>query len=394
MKTKLLAALLSLILLCGGTYLVAEGIYSLALWDEMDGSLTYKTYERVAGASDLYGPSAASAEGPPADLPIFRHLATRAMVEAFLPQFAKAGIAMGDVPRELHQENLERVAVTSESPEGCRIAKPNLHKTTIQLRSNEFKLLSPPTLFFDDDATLSDDVKAFLADYGLRNSALHTNEFGERVTVPAVNAASKVLVAGDSIAFGLNIGDNDTLASQLQSQDSTKQYVTVGVPGGSAADVICGLESASQRYHGQIDGLIYVYSPTDFSRKDKYGEPDEFLKWLKHFVERENVREVTLVMGSNLYTIEPHLIRLFKPQKEWYREARALREGALGAGYKFVGVTDLALEEANKRKTDLAPWAMFMDGYGHLSPYGGSMVVDRIRHPQAEDEVLVRAMGG
>ena len=121
MKIKLLTAALSVILLCGATYLVAEGIYSIVLWDGMDGSLAYKTYDRVAGSSDRYGPSVASVEEPPADLPVFRRLATRAMVEALLPQFAKAGIAMGDVPREFNQENLERVAVTSKSPEGCHI---------------------------------------------------------------------------------------------------------------------------------------------------------------------------------------------------------------------------------------------------------------------------------
>jgi hypothetical protein len=382
------------VLLCGATYLVAEGIYSIVLWDDMDGSLAYKTYDRVAGSSGAYGPSAASVEERPADLPIYSRLATRAMVEALLPQFAKAGIAMGDVPREFNQENLERVAVTSKSPEGCHITKPNLHKTTIQLRSNEFKLLSPPTLFFDDDATLSDDIKAFLADYGLRSSALHTNEFGERITVPAVSSARKVLVAGDSIAFGLNIGDQDTLASQFQSQDATRQYVTVGVPGGSASDIVCNLERSSQHYHGQIDGLIYVYSQTDFSGKDKYGAPDEFLNWLKQFAERENISDVTVVMGTNLYTVAPHLIRSFKPLKDWYREASALREGVLGAGYKFISITDLALEEASKRKTDFAAFAMFMDGYGHLSPYGASLVVDRIRNPKPEGNILVRAMGG
>ena len=87
------------------------------------------------------------------------------------------------------------------------------------MRSNEYRVLGPPTLFFNDDAPLSDNIKAFLADFGLRKSALHTNAFGERVTVPTVDSARKVLVAGDFIAFGLNIGDQDTLASQLQSQE-------------------------------------------------------------------------------------------------------------------------------------------------------------------------------
>ena len=170
--------------------------------------------------------------------------------------------------------------------------------------------------------------------------------------------------------------------------------MTVGVPGGTASDIVCNLERSSQHYHGQIDGLIYVFSPTDFSNEDRYGNPDEFLKWLKQFAERENISDVIVVMGTNLYAVAPHLIPpSLKLLKEWYRDASALRVDALGAGYKFISITDLALEEASKRKTDLAAFAMFMDGYGHLSPYGTSLLVDRIRNPQTKDLALVRVMG-
>jgi hypothetical protein len=394
MKIKLLSSALSVLLLCGATYLVAEGIYSIVLWDGMDGSLAYKTYDRVAGSSDPYGSSVTSVEEPPADLPIFRRLATSARIEALIPEFVKAGIAIGGVPRKgVYKTDVGEVSITTRSPEGCEILKPNLHKTMIQVRSKDYSPLIPPTLFFNDDATLSDDAKAFISNYGLHASALHTNEFGERVTVPKVNSARKVLVAGDSLAFGASVDDQDTLASQLQGRDSTRQYVSAGIPGGEATDVICAVEGASQRYHGQIDGLIYFYSPTDLSETAKYGMPDEFLKWLKGFAERENIADVTVIFGTNLKTVTPHLTPQFKQRKDWYREARALREGTLGAGYKFIGVADLALEEASKRKTDFAAFAMFMDAWGHLSPYGTSIVVDTIRNPQAQDKILVRATG-
>jgi hypothetical protein len=388
MKSKLLAALLSVIVLCGVTYLVAEGIYSIVLWDDMDGSLAYKTYDRVAGSFDHYGSSVTSVEEPPADLPTFRRLATRARVEALIPEFVKAGIAIGNVPRKgVYKTDVGDVSITTRSPEGCEIVKPNLHKTMIQVRSNDYRPLVPPTLFFNDDATLSDDAKAFISNYGVHASALHTNDFGERVTVPTVISARKVLVAGDSLAFGASVDDRDTLASQLQRQDSTRQYVTAGIPGGEATDVVCAVEGASKRYHGQIDSLIYFYSPTDLSETAKYGMPEEFLKWLQEFVERENIADVTVIFGTNFKFVTPHLFPPFKQRKDWYKVALALRKGTLGAGYKFISVTDLALEEASNRKTDFAPFAMFMDAWGHLSPYGTSILVDTIRNPQAQGKI-------
>ena len=130
MKIKLLTAALSVVLLCGATYLVAEGIYSIVLWGDMDGSLAYKTYDRVAGSSGFSGPSVASAQEFPADLPVSQRLATRTRVEALIPEFVKAGVAIGSIPR-VYQGDLDRVSVTTRAPDGCLIVKPDVHKTTI-----------------------------------------------------------------------------------------------------------------------------------------------------------------------------------------------------------------------------------------------------------------------
>ena len=194
-------------------------------------------------------------------------------------------------------------------------------------------------------------------------------------------------MAGDSVAFGTGIGDEDTIASQLQRRDLTRQYITIAIPGAAASDVVCALEKASKRYHGQIDGLVYVYSHTDFDETAKYGQPDQFLEWVKGFAERENIVEVTIVLTANIYNIVPHLTRPVvvkdDDNNDWHKEARAMREEAEAAGFRFVSIAELALEEADRRRTDFGAFALFLDGGGHLSPYGTMRLVETIRSAPA-----------
>jgi hypothetical protein len=382
MTMKSLAALMGVFVLCFATYLVAEGAYSILLWKEMNGSLAYKVYDRAVGSSA----SSADRKGE-SNLPDHLRLASREKIEALIPEFVDAGIGVGDVPNDgIYGMNLGQATMTTQSAKGCKIVKPNLHKTMIQVRSIAYKEYAMPTLFFDHDAKLSHEIQAFLSTYAVRAAAARTNAFGERQTVPMVQSTRKVLVVGDSIAFGTNIDDEDTIASQLQRQDSTRQYVTLASPDASARDIICTVEDALARYHDQIDALVYVYSITDFNHKEKYGRPAQVLQWIKEFAEREHVADVIVVLSTDIFTVTPQFSRRTKkPLGSWLKDARAVREGAMAAGFRFINIADLAREEADARKTDFATFTMFMDGWGHLSPYGVSKVVERIRSPMVPD---------
>jgi len=59
----------------------------------MNGSLVYKTYDRFAGSS-----VSSATDQQQDDLPVFQRLASRKKIEALIPEFVKAGIAIGDVP--------------------------------------------------------------------------------------------------------------------------------------------------------------------------------------------------------------------------------------------------------------------------------------------------------
>jgi hypothetical protein len=114
---------------------------------------------------------------------------------------------------------------------------------------------------------------------------------------------------------------------------------------------------------------------------------------MKEFVEREHIGEVTIVLSANMGSIAPQFTRAMKARKNRTGEFRLLREQALASGYRFVSVAELAREEADMRKTDFGAFTMFMDGWGHLSPYGVSRVVEKIVPSAPANDVVVRAKG-
>ena len=233
--------------------------------------------------------------------------ASRDEIEALIPDMIAAGVGMGNVPyRELVTG---RAAINQTGPDGCLSAKPRISKITTYIRSGDYDRFDPPSLFYDAEAELSSRLQQFVDTYSVNRVDFNTNAAGERVTIPAVDTARKVLVAGDSVAAGSMIDDSETISSHLQRANSAEQYVNLGVNGAAAEDIICRLDKAAERYRGNIASLIYVYSENDFDPSLPYGRPEEVIVWLKEFAKKEGIPEVTIVFAPYIYNIVPHLTR-------------------------------------------------------------------------------------
>jgi hypothetical protein len=202
-----------------------------------------------------------------------------------------------------------------------------------------------------------------------------SNENGERTTVPLVERDRKVIVAGDSVAFGAMIDDADTLASQLQRLDPDRQYISTGVGGADARDVICNLERAAQRYAGQIDALIYVYCENDFNRSLDYGEPEPVIDWLAGFAAANGLEpdRVTIVYAPSIYNIVPQFTRFAGyrgGETATYLAQKRRLEAAVGsAGFRWLDIAVLVQEENATFGTQFATLHSFVD-HLHLSPWG------------------------
>ena len=65
---------------------------------------------------------------------------------------------MGNVPyKELVTG---RAAINELGPEGCRSPRANTHKITTYIRSADYELLDPPSMFFDKQALLGERLIA------------------------------------------------------------------------------------------------------------------------------------------------------------------------------------------------------------------------------------------
>jgi hypothetical protein len=365
-------AVILIVLPAAALYLIAEGLYAVTRGREPGQSLGYQGFALVKEAI----------QGQEAEVPGDPNAATlddRGEIEALLDRFTADAVGLGNTPyRELRTDE----ASIQVEVDGCTRQKSNLRKKETHLLTRLFDPLDPIVAFWDADRQLDPEVRRFIERYRFREVVMTTNRFGDRVTVPDVARERKVIIAGDSVANGVLLNDDETLASQMQALDSERQYINTGIAGAPAADVICAIDAAQRNYGGRFDELIYLYSENDFQAGEPYGTPEEVVAWLKQFARRHEVGRVTLVFAPYFYNIVPQLSR-FKGYRGHFfprhaAERRRIAEAAAAAGFRYLDYGEIALEENRRAGTMFAAFALFVDA-AHYSRYGTSRLVERLR---------------
>jgi len=369
-KTRVWFPVLAVLLATLIPYLLAEGVYALVKGRRAETSLGYSFYSQWFAARH-------HTEADPLDASTLM-LTDVGQIEPLLGLMKANGFGLGNSPfSELETQE----AAVNERQGDCLVQKPGLRKTVGFLRGNLFDPFDQVTFFYDADRELPAELEAFLRRYAFRRVAHSTNAAGERNTFPPVESARKVLIAGDSVANGLMLDDRETLASQIQSHDGSRQYVNLGIAGAAAADTVCALERAAARYHGSIDELIYVLCENDWSESEKYGQPDALIDWIEGFRTREAIPHVTFLYVPYIYNTAPELTRLrghkhFEKPTYHDEKHRAL-ERAHSAGFKVVDFLDIANEERDRLGTQFASLALYVD-HIHFSRSGVERLLPRL----------------
>jgi lysophospholipase L1-like esterase len=368
---KIVWTIAGLALIAALTLFTIEGVVSVSRWKHSSPSLVYGIY------AGLFLNPGRSAKGGPAQPSL--HEATREEIEALIPDMIEAGVGMGNVPyRELVTG---RAAINDTGPDGCRSPKPGISKIAAYIRSGDYDRFDPPSLFYDAAGEIGGNLQQFIDTYSVKKSKFNSNAAGERVTIPLVDAAKKILVAGDSVAAGSMIDDSETISSHLQRVNFAEQYVNLGVNGAAAEDIVCRLGKAALRYRGNIAGLVYVYCENDFDSSLPYGRPEEVISWLKEFSQREQIPEITVVFAPYIYNIVPHLTRFASTRgathNRYAEEGARLKSEVEAANFHYISIADVAREEAQRRGTDFAVFSLFVD-HVHLSDYGVSLLVEAL----------------
>ena len=183
------------VLICVVIYLVAEGALAIKQWERPHRSLAYQTTptDRQIGRPEpgFYRPV----------------LTDPKEMEVLLGDMLASGIGLGNSP---YEQLRTEMASTIRTVDGCPQNCPNMNKTITYLRTPLFEIFNPIVMFYDSNRKLSNQLQRFVERYAVRLTTFTTDEFGQRNTVPAVDRAQIVFVAGDSVAAGAMIKDDET----------------------------------------------------------------------------------------------------------------------------------------------------------------------------------------
>jgi len=367
---KALLGSIGAVVVCLIMLLIGEGANAILSWKQYDASFTYKIYRMIKTALR----ELPALKGGPAHT----RLLSREHLEPLIPRLMALDAGLGNSPFG----ELETPASAVNQRDGdCLVQKPNLRKTMTYLRTNIFNPFDPPALFYDSDRTLGEEVEALVRDYGTRSVSFTTNSYGERTTLPHVASDRVVLVAGDSVANGTLVDDSETLSSQMQARDPSRRHVNLGVGNADPADIMCALKKAVSRYGSYIDALIYVYCENDFIPTQPYGDPDAVVDWLESFTETAGIDDVTVVYAPYIYNVVPQLTRFRGYHGEhaetFFAEQARLQQRVRQAGFRYLDIGDVVLQEIARRKTQFAAFSLFID-HVHLSPYGIDQVAEAL----------------
>lgn len=297
-----------------------------------------------------------------------------ATFEGILPDLRRAQAILGNAPFLTLATPAARTTVDDEITGTLRL-KANVRARTWFLRTHVYQPADPVTLTVPDGADISPRLESFIDRFAFGVARLTINEYGERLTLPPSDAEPVILVAGDSVAFGALLGDDEHLASQLQRLVPGYQFVAVGIPGGGRADALQVMEEAATRYGPRIQGLVYVNCENDFDTDDPLSIADALASWS----ERHQLRHRILVLNRYVYRTMPEV---FRESLSRFRQMRAdsttLETAAREAGFSTIDFGDIVEAYRRQHGSLLAGAALYID-HVHFSADGTRLVAERVR---------------
>lgn len=237
--------------------------------------------------------------------------------------------------------------------------------------------LDPPAVYVPSGAPMSPVLQEFLARHTRLRYSITVDGRGFRRTLPAVASAHRILVVGDSVAFGLGVDDGQTMASALQSLlGGSVQVVNAGVGEYDADLVYRAAEALSAE--SEYEALVYVACQNDFDdrRPDLYlGSAQLMLERLAGLAPRFGGRVVVL-----LTTALEHTAYDILQDAGWPREQQALtthlREGlpatARRLGFAYLDLAEPIARSSQQAGTLFQRFAFYVD-HVHLSPQGNRL---------------------
>lgn len=258
------------------------------------------------------------------------------------------------------------------------VLRPGVEIEASVLRARNPYNWDPPVLALASGTGLTPTAEAWLRESSRLSYRYRTGPDRRRVTVPQVDAPRAILVAGDSVAFGVGVDDEWTVASLLQTElGSAVRVVNAGVGGYTGGQVLAVVERLAEER--EFEALVYLSSQNDFMEDPARAYPEvagEVLAGMGRLRERFSGRVIALIVSFLHHPMSDVLLAEGWSRDE-LRRSRELYDAlpALAArhGVEYLDWLALVREETRTTGSTLAPFALYFD-HGHLSRRGSRRV--------------------
>jgi lysophospholipase L1-like esterase len=349
------------------TYFIAGVLYSSLVFGIVAGAVIYKIGPaRIGRALGLTSSQGVGVVEIPRDIldELNAHKAVAENVGDLMPQ---------------HEH--DTILVQPDGELGYRL-RPSVHLDVTVLNATGSLNLDPPLLHVPSNVSLSERTKKYIGDNSIIAVSYSTDGDGRRMTIPPVIAAKRILIVGDSVAFGVGVDDGDTAASQLQKILGIEvQVINAGVGGydGEQAFRMAEVLSRTQKY----SALIYIACQNDFmahKSKDWNQVAKATLEHFKIIAERFDNRVIVFLETYLEYNVRDVLLTQGWEDSRINQTKRLrayLPEYARSIGFLYADWSDLVNDYRRSLKSVFAPFALYVD-HSHLSPMGNRLMAEKI----------------
>ncbi|HTY44587.1 MAG TPA: SGNH/GDSL hydrolase family protein [Patescibacteria group bacterium] len=252
------------------------------------------------------------------------------------------------------------------------VLRPSVRINGYMLRSQTSLNFWTPVLYLNAVSQLSDKLTRYLQEQARLKFSMSTDENGFRKTLPLVEAQKKILIVGDSVAFGLGVNDEDTVASRLQRLvGNSYRIVNAAVGGydGAQAGKMAQKLSAADDF----SCLIYVAYQNDF---EPAGGVTGVLGRIAAVSERFK-KNVIVCFQSSLMHCEPDMFLDFVARNKVNHLQQEVRTMSGSLGFSYCDWTDITDAFQAGQKSLFVRFSLYND-HCHLSPQGNELLAQAL----------------
>ena len=286
------------------------------------------------------------------------------------------GVENSDNPTMLNSTNR---ALTIQDARLKWKLRPGASVRNHLLKSSTFPNLDPPVLSYPLSSVLSKDLSSFIKDNSLLQYDYNIDSSGNRVTYPWVSVKKTIVVVGDSVAFGVGVADNATIASHLQLNfGGSARVVNLGVGGYNAEQVY--KVSSDNTFTSPENILVYIASENDFHNNESGFDFQLFKQYISRYtalVDNGKYEKVIVLLHSYIqsnYDSIVHVSRYWKSSQEKLKLAGEFIGGVQSTStVALIDFRDVIRDEKISKMSIFAGLDFYVD-HCHMSSEGNRRI--------------------